>query len=100
VHDYTYKKSKTNAKYQSLFSEAKQSSKPATTASKVNHRTSPHLQNWEEIKVPILVNMKSREGKQQYSAENDPRERYIRCIGVEVQYILSKLRHHTVQVYL
>ena len=37
----------------------------------------------------MIVHMKSMEGKQQYSAENDPRERYIRCICVEVQYILS-----------
>jgi hypothetical protein len=37
----------------------------------------------------MLVNMKSREGKLKHNVENDQLERYIRCIGVEVQYMLS-----------
>ena len=52
------------------------------------------------MKVPMLVNMKNREGKRQYSVKNDPLELYIRCIGVEMQYILSISQSYGTCIYI
>jgi hypothetical protein len=63
-----------------LFSEAKQSNKPAIAASKVNNRTSSHTSKLEKNKGPYVSKYEeysNKEGKQQYSVENDPLERYI-----------------------